>query len=205
MSKLRSRNINLLENYNRSKKNSTKKAGSGKFKYFVPFIIIVLIGGAVFAVNTLDVIKKNAQLATVQSYISANSAEYEDAQSVSEQLTQATDQKDDLTEEENYEKSMPTIDAALFDKIEACMGTGYAISVYQYDEKSGLLTMNVTTPSVNDMPQFIERLRATGLFLHIEYTGYASDSNGTYNSTVGCVLTSSATTPSDATTAGEAQ
>ncbi len=76
----------------------------------------------------------------------------------------------------------------MFDRIAECAASDFFITDYRFSETTGTLELDAVAPSVNLVPNLVNRLRDTGLFSAVQYAGYTSDSDSQYYCTVGCTL-----------------
>lgn len=89
--------------------------------------------------------------------------------------------------------SYPVVNSAVLRKVTACGGAGVSIELVSYEASSGLLRFNAVSQAVLDIPDYIRKLSATGLFEAVDYTGYDyADQDGVYAIQVACYLAETA-------------
>lgn len=85
--------------------------------------------------------------------------------------------------------SYPVVNSAVLRKVTACGGAGVSIELVSYEASTGLLRFNAVSEAVLDIPDYIRKLSATGLFEAVDYTGYDyADQDGVYAIQVACYL-----------------
>lgn len=102
------------------------------------------------------------------------------SQAVQAELRRLDDTRDALA-------TLPVFDTGAFAHLYAAASGGVTILQMEYTEDAGVLTVSAQSASVTDAPVFVQRLRGTGLFSDISYTGYLSDTDGMYYFSASCL------------------
>lgn len=74
--------------------------------------------------------------------------------------------------------SYPALTSGLFDQILECAGDSIRITGYSYSASDGLLVISGEAEGIGDAALFVGKLRVSGIFVSLGYTGYAKDSTG---------------------------
>ncbi len=155
---------------------------------FLPLLILLLVLLAVSAALYTQSRTREQALLLLNAELERQSADYEKARALSERSALLTERYSGLKLSAFVFSMYPQLPKTLFERVLSCAGDVFTISVYRYDETSGVLSLDAAAASVNEVPRFVERLRATGLFERVSYAGYTSDTGGTYYCTVDCAL-----------------
>ena len=131
---------------------------------------------------------RSRQLAEIDDYLLSSQQKYDQVMSLRTQRDELSAQMGYLEKIIAIDGSYPVLDASLFAKVTSCTDANFAIQSYRYD--GAILQLGANAVSEEYMPQAVQKLRNTGLFENIEYTGYTSDADGSYTCTIGCVLRS---------------
>ncbi len=84
--------------------------------------------------------------------------------------------------------SYPSLSQAFFQTILSSAGTQAEITGFVYSASDGLLVMTGTAYGILDTAEFVGRLRQTGLFESISYTGYTEMGESSADSASSCYL-----------------
>ena len=85
--------------------------------------------------------------------------------------------------------SFPELTQNLFDAIETAAGGSAVVNQMSYQNSTGVLLLIGSTSDARETANFVERLRNTGLFSGITYTGYQSGrSESGYQFDIQCAL-----------------
>ncbi|MEG1523943.1 MAG: hypothetical protein RRZ24_08945 [Clostridia bacterium] len=180
--------INFYEGYRRQIKRRKSSGQKRQVLVFLPLMVIaglMLISAGVLLVNNMY---KTQRIYQISERISAIQSDYLAAQSLSLQYEESVALNDRLAVENAQFNLHPLLTRALFTDVRTCAGNIFEINHYFYDEANGTLVIDANAASVNEVPKLVERLRGTGLFSSVQYTGYTSDSTQRYYCTVGCTL-----------------
>lgn len=82
--------------------------------------------------------------------------------------------------------SYPDPTGQLLQTLESASGS-VQVRLRSYSAASGVLGFDAVSPQVIDIPAYVRRLQATGLFDTVQYSGYGSGSGG-YRLQLNCVL-----------------
>lgn len=159
---------------------------------FLPLLVLLLaLFAAALALHEKNRGRERALL-SLNAELEKRSAAYEKVRALSERNALLKEQYSGLQMSALVFSMYPQLPRTLFERVRSCAGDVFTISVYRYDETTGVLSLDAAVASVNEVPRFVERLRGTGLFQRVSYTGYTSDTGGTYYCTVDCALQYSA-------------
>lgn len=187
MQQATNREINFYTAYQRGLR--LEKPSSGRsFLVFVPIAALLIGLVAVALVLVSGNAKKQAQLDEITAMIASSQEEYDAVLALSDDRDQIADIDFNLEATLLYALSYPAPDKTVFDRVAECAEDGFFITNYRFSETTGTLELDAVAPSVNLVPNLVNRLRDTGLFSAVQYAGYTSDSDTQYYCTVGCTL-----------------
>lgn len=179
--------VNFYAGLARSRKRQ-RAARARRAIRFLPLLILLLILLAASAALYTQNRDREQTLLLLNAELAKQSAAYEKARALSERSALLSEQYSGLKLSALVFSMYPQLPKTLFEQVLSCAGDVFTISVYRYDETTGVLSLDAAAASVNEVPRFVERLRATGLFERVSYAGYTSDTGGTYYCTVDCAL-----------------
>lgn len=149
------------------------------------FILCVIPTAVFFALNhkTLQDINKKQ--------------EWIDSAEVQSQYQQATLLKQELADIESDIAAVeltgqnlsvyPELSSEILGRIENAGGAGIECQVSGYDASTGVLTFRAVSHNVIDVPDYILKLKESGLFYAVDYTGYDYD-NEWYTLSLSCIM-----------------
>ncbi len=180
------KDINFYTAYRDSQR--AKKPSAQWLAGVIP-LAVVLIAVILVAVSIrFGNLQKSAVLDGLNRQIQQMNTEYEEVQTLMTQSDSLSVLAGELQTDRNMAAALPKLNENIFRQINACAASIFTISVYRYDERTRMLEIDASAPSVNDMPELVEALRDTALFESVQYVGYTSDTDGVYYCTVGCLL-----------------
>lgn len=129
------------------------------------------------------------QVASLQDWIWEDGIQqsYQKAKDLEEQLLEI---QGAIAAAERTEENLsvyPELSSAVLERLEAVGGSQVDLQVSGYDAETGVLTFRAGSPEVIDIPSYIEKLRDTGLFHTVDYTGYSYD-NEWYTLSLSCTM-----------------
>lgn len=178
------KDINFIERYQEDPQKRTARRKQLFFIAPLAFLLVVLV--AIYVSFLLAGMVKKSQLAAADAYLLASEEKHDQVITLRDQRDRLALQAGFLTQIKKADETYPLLNAALFQKINACTDANFTIQSYRYD--GTMLQLGANAASEEYMPDAVQKLRATGLFETIEYTGYTSDTDGTYTCIIGCVL-----------------
>lgn len=180
--------INLYEAYiEQSRKEQSGRTGK-LLTLLLPLAIVVLALLGVSGKLILDNRAKSETLDTLDAQLATLSETYDDARLLTARRDECADEYEQLRSARFLFSIYPAPTKALFTEVIACAEGIFNISQYDYNEQAGILTINASAASVNEVPQLVQRLRDTGMFSLVQYTGYTSRDTTEYFCTVSCTL-----------------
>ena len=159
---------------------------------FLPLVLLTLLLLAAALALHMQNLGREGELLRLNAELAKQSAAYEKARALSERDALRKEQYSGLQMSALVFSMYPQLPRTLFEQVRTCAGDVFTISVYRYDETTGVLSLDAAAASVNEVPLFVERLRATGLFGRVSYAGYTSDTGDPYYCTIDCALQYSA-------------
>ncbi|KAF5089441.1 hypothetical protein DSECCO2_26830 [anaerobic digester metagenome] len=192
-----SRPLNLFSAYRKS--NAAKKALPFEYKALIlpaAMILVFLITFGVFFG-----LKYSAQKSLEESnaYISDpnNQAEYLQAKELTDEVDSIQTEIDNIEMITAAVNSNPDLVSAMMNSL-ATQGNGViTLNALAYDGITGAIHIEATANNEKEAARYIERLKSTGYFTQVDYTGYAQVS-GTQTTTTS-TTTTTGTTSSTAT------
>ncbi len=188
MTKLKPRNLNFLQAYEDVRKSAGKKKAGRTFAVIAPLALLAAALLTVFLLLVAGNAERVMRLAALEEQMAVLRPQYDETLALTERRSALNAELAALEAGLAASETAPTVDKALFAAVSECAGDIFTISLYRYEEQARLLSIDASAPSVNDVPDLVECLRATGLFSSVRYTGYTSDADGVYSCTVDCAL-----------------
>jgi len=165
-----------------------KKSSAPWTKTIYPFLLLVAVIAVVMMYLSFRNLIKSTAIEADNRLLQQMDVMNQEIQMLSMQSAELVMVADELENYASVVTALPLLDHMIFLKISECATDRYNISIYHYDELTRTLQINVSAPSVTDIPELVKALRDTALFSSTEYTGYTSDTDGRYFCTIGCVL-----------------
>lgn len=188
MKRTQGNGINLYESYLQQSKR-TQGEKSGKLLTLVlPLALVALLLLGFAGKLLLDNREKSAELTALDGEIASLTGAYDNAQALEARRDEAAAIYERLAGARFLFTLPPAPTKALFTQVRACAEGVFNISQYDFNAATGVLTIDASAASVNEVPQFVQRLRDTGLFSLVQYTGYTSRDTTEYFCTVDCTL-----------------
>ena len=173
-SKLKEKDINLLDVY--AQKSEPSKY-EGLLKYALPPLIIAVLFGSVFGYFKIKTHFIGNDLKDINEQIDKLIAEQE-ADGKQEKYALLQNLKQQL---EMYNtaymamNSLPEISKNILQGIFTTAAPNVSVESLSFAQESAVLSLNVKTPYLSETDNIIRRLKATGLFEDVAYTGYSSE------------------------------
>lgn len=188
MKRMQGNGINLYEGYLQKSKREHGGKSAKLFTMLLPLLLLILVLGGFAGKILLDNREKNKELAALDEQIASLSAAYEETQTLAVHRDDVVTTYESLSAARFLFELYPAPTKELFTEVIDCADRIFNISEYEYNETTGILVIDASAASVNEVPQFVQRLRDTGLFSLVQYTGYTSNDSEQYFCTVGCTL-----------------
>lgn len=171
--KIKDKDINLLEAYKQKREPSKYEA---VLKYSAPPIAIVLLFGSMFgffkfreimALREIDEI--NQQIAKIEAEQNADGQQekYQELQLLNAEFQRLTMLYQNMN-------SYPELTQEIVNGIFQATGTSVEVRSISYVQESAILSLNLRTPYLSQTDAVIRRLKETGLFADVQYSGYTS-------------------------------
>ena len=180
--------INLYQSFNIFvKEDAVEKKNIGQHILFpaITFAVCLAAWGGVMVWNHTT----SNKIDEINSWIEDDSVkkEYQSASALktqSDTLSAAISQVDQM--KQNL-ATYPDMTAEMIGKIVDVGGSDMSVSIRTMDAESGELTFNATSKKVIDIPTYVKKLRGTGLFSSVDYSGYNYEDEE-YSLVLSCVL-----------------
>ncbi len=191
MRRIGASDVNFYAGLVRSRKRRSAQRARRAARFLPLLLLLFVLLAAALALHTQNR-NREGELLRLNAELNEQSADYERARALSERDALLKEQYSGLQMSALVFSMYPQLPKTLFEQVRTCAGDVFTIGVYRYDETTGVLSLDAAADSVNEVPLFVERLRATGLFERVSYAGYTSDTGGTYYCTIDCALRYSA-------------
>lgn len=188
MKRTQENGINLYASYLQQVKKEQGGKSSKRTALILPLVLLAVVMLGISGRLLLNNMEKTRQLAALEDETAALSTAYDSAQSLEARRDETTETYEALSSARFLFELYPTLTEDLFAQVRDCAAGIFNISQYAYDETNGILIIHASAASVNEVPQFVQRLRDTELFSLVQYTGYTSEDTTEYFCTVGCTL-----------------
>jgi hypothetical protein len=172
---IKQRDINLL----------TALDSKPKAKRLSPLVLITPLAIVVFVVFAAGfylsqqniIFELEAEVAEVQRYNNdpSTNSQITQAQRASEQASTMQKRAADVAAPIQNLTTYPDLSAENYRTIYSLRDPFISIDNFSYDRTTGILTFRASSEQVNGVPYFIRRLRDTGIFVDISYSGYDTD------------------------------
>lgn len=153
----------------------------------LPLVCLVAAFAVAFAVIMVPALIKNSKISDYEAYTTnpAVIQQYTEAKSIARERDSKCDIYTELDDLQTSISESPTASRAIMDEIRSCL-TNAEASGYQFESGDGLLAINLSSDNVTALPIAVTRLRQTGEFARVNYSGYQG-SDKKYSTTITCV------------------
>lgn len=155
----------------------------------IPVVLTALLCAAGWYLLREDNLKIKAGLDGLRTALEApeNVAAYEEAlekERRNETLAAEINEANLLTERL---ASYPLVDSGLLESIREAGGSAVTVEITGYDSATGQLAFRAGSAEVIEAPRYVQKMRETGLFENVSYSGYSFDGE-TYALHLECTL-----------------
>lgn len=185
--------INLYRRYLKDPKKAEKQKAI--LKLVLPVIICLVIAAAAVAGFKIRNMFLNKELDEINAFLEDedNIAMAGKAQQLNILNTALRNEIKALESARDAVNSYPLLNSRIRTTILSCREGLSDLEISSYYAETGVLKLTATTDLAENANVFIQRLKDTGLFVQVEYTGYQyTESNQTYNINVVCYLSENA-------------
>ncbi|MDO4545641.1 MAG: hypothetical protein Q4C25_05740 [Bacillota bacterium] len=157
--------------------------------YFGPVILLLVVALGTFTffrvatVVTNDKIDEHDQFMTLPKNVEA----YGESVQLDGERQELSAQYDALNQVVTNISSYPTMGSGILSDTNSAIGAAADITNASYDSANGVLILTVEASSADDIPVTVKRIKSTGLYLTVSYTGYEADGDN-YKANIACVL-----------------
>lgn len=181
--------VNLYRAWQQQSQTGNEVVKGSIGKHLIPPAIALGVCVAMIAgINVWNIVTNN-QVKDIDAWInnSAVQEQYKAAKKTlkkSERLDKAKSQVDQM---KSNLATYPDLDAETIATIVDSSGSDLKVEIESMDAETGLLTFHAVSGTVIDIPGYVSRLTATGLFSDVDYSGYQFQ-DGEYSLELSCVL-----------------
>lgn len=171
--KLKEKDINLLEVYGQKTEPSKYEE---LVKYAIPPVVIILLFGSLFGYFKFQELSINKKISDTNDKIDRIVAEQDvDGKQEKYQLLQTLNQQlSSLNVLYNNMNSYPEISKQVINGIFSSASVTVEVRTLSFSQDSAVVLLNVRTPYLSETDQIIRRLKKTGFFEDVQYSGYTS-------------------------------
>lgn len=172
MGNLQKKNIDLLRAY---RQHTTKRNNVPMWaKLALPPLVLFLIFASVFAYGTLEDNRYRRELKEAKAEIAALEANgtNEQINKLQDAVTANKKKVSNLQKVLDNLDTYPRLQRDAVDKITAACGTTVTIKDLTFDENYGTIVITAQTPYVYETADLITRLKNSGAFSSVYYSGY---------------------------------
>lgn len=139
----------------------------------VPILIVVLCLGS-FGILQLQYLKSNMSANTYTTAISdlENSSTYQQAVEIEKKISNLQEENDNAEALQSALNSYPEMSQIFFSQLNRCITSQISITSYNYTADDGLFVIEGKANGISETAAYVQRLRNTGLFYQLEYSGY---------------------------------
>lgn len=170
--KLANKDINLLAVY-KIKREPSKYASLIKalaFPGIAAVVFLTIFGVQTYRIHNLksDTDKINKEVAALQEQMANDPNAEKQAKYIADMatLTQLKQLKEDL-------ESYPELNQNTFDQILLASDVNVDVTSFSYVRESQVITLQIQGIYANDTENFVRRLKTSGLFSKVDYSGYS--------------------------------
>ena len=170
--KLAKKDINLLDVY-QVKKEPSKYASILKY-LSVPLVAAILFG-SIFGFNQYRISQFNKDSKNAQKEIDAlneQAANDPNLETYNKYL-EALNEYEKLVLLDTDIKSYPQLSQNTFDQIVIASDINVSVISFSYVRESQVITLTIESPYANDTENFVRRLKTSGTFASVDYSGYS--------------------------------
>lgn len=151
------------------------------------FVILLVILGIFCGLKISDAVHKH-EISNIQEYLDSPSvqSDFHRSLQLQSQLNELSTIYSEMNEAIESSKTLPGMDDTVMAGINQAL-SGAKIVSHVYDAESRTLQITATTSTASEVPGLIRRLKSTGDFSQVTYSGY-EDSNSKYLVTISCVF-----------------
>ena len=176
--------LNLLRSHHRSQNGK----GAGWLRaFYVPAAALLLTGLCLTGIFQAQNRALAGEISAVKVWLAAAEPQFAQAErkwAYNEALMARRQAAEDLTA---ALATYPGLTSSLIARISAVGGETVTMTLEGWEAESGTLSFRAESSEVIDIPLYVRALRETGLFQHVEYTGYQYRGEG-YVLALRCVL-----------------
>lgn len=166
------KDVNLLLSYNKKpKKLEKKKTSIGKYV----FLIFLLAGfTSIYLLFFFNTQKIKDETKKLEAYINngQNIEAYDKSQQTFSNQVKKTDILNKIKTAYNDNLTTNYMNASNISAIYACANQNLKITGVSYSKEQRQVTLNVSAKSINDVNEFVKKIRDTMLFETVDYPGY---------------------------------
>ena len=143
-------------------------------------VLLLLIGGGIFALLHINTLQINQESNLVREYINSPDTQRQitQAESISRQAaTMETGANATALPMDNL-ATYPDLTSGSYAQILNYAGINITLSAMSFNRETGILSFSGTSDYVLSIPTFISQLRNSGLFTDVVYTGYSGSVGG---------------------------
>lgn len=172
MGNLQKKNIDLLRAYRLHTKKKTAIPEWAKLA--LPLLVVLLLFASVFAYGTLEANRYQRQIKDDKAQISTLEANgtNEEITKLQKAITKNRDKANNLEAVVKNLETYPKLQRDAIDKIVVACGSTIDIKDLTFVDNFGTIVITAQTPYVYDTADFITRLKESGVFRSVDYTGY---------------------------------
>lgn len=170
-----------------------KPSGKKVWRVLLLPVLLLVLGLGWFAAIKIQTFLTMREIRTLQQSVTElrENSDYQTALEAETELSFLNTGVQNMQIIRQMMDSYPVLDSSMFGAITGAMGEDIAITGYAYTASDGSLAITGRAESVTSSSAFVSRLRQTGLFSAISYSGYLSGqtADGTgYSFQVTCIL-----------------
>lgn len=172
MKELKAKDLNFI---NAAFKKEPMDSGKKRkiFLISIPVLIVVLCLGS-FGILQLQHLKSNRNMDHYKETISTleNSSTYQQAGEIEKKLAGLQDESNNAEALQSALNSYPEMSQIFFSQLNSCLTSQISITSYAYTAEDGLFVIEGKARGIEETASYVQRLRNTGLFSKLEYSGY---------------------------------
>lgn len=186
---LKLKDNNFIEAYKRGKKSETVR--KTPLWISVSLLLLALVMALLYSYIGLQKYSLNSDMDTHNAYIydESNIALYNEAiENENHIINYLYKKKENMFAIQSFLKNIPALQKTDFNTFLTCGSSQIIIDNLTYDNTLSSISFSAVANNAKDISSYIKRLKDTGLFINVEYSGYIFTEGTGYSFEITCTI-----------------